>query len=152
MMNYKVILLKDKDIDIQQLVDELKSSVKNEECGAIVLFIGVVKGLVKGEKVKYLEYEAYEERAIKELERIAREICSRDGVYGVRIYHKISKVKPGENIVYIAVAGRGRDDAFSCAWEIIDRVKHEVPIWKKEVRETGSYWIIGEDKRIEAKF
>lgn len=142
--------LVDRELSLDDIVRELKSSETTGEAGAIVVFVGVVKGRVEGEDVERLEYEVYEEKAVEKMEELAREICKRDGVYGVRIYHRVGIAPKGEDVVYVAVFGRGREDAFSNAWEIIDRVKHEVPIWKKEVRRDRSYWVVGDEGRIQA--
>ena len=136
------------ELDVEEIVEDLKRGEETGEAGAIVVFVGVVKGRVDGEEVELLEYEALEEKAVEALEKIAREICGRDGVYGVRIYHRVGSAAPGEDVVYVAVYGRGREDAFSNAWEIMDRVKHEAYVWKREVRRGGSYWVVGEGERI----
>lgn len=136
------------EVNVENLIEDLKKNEATGEAGAIVVFIGVVKGVIDGESVEYLEYEAFEEKAVKVMEDLAREICSRNGVYGVRIYHRVKRAFKGEEVVYVAVFGKSREDAFSNAWELIDRLKHEVPIWKREVREKKSYWVVGEDARI----
>mgnify|MGYP000338937004 CR=1 FL=1 len=135
-------------ISIDALVNSLKELDEEKRAGAVVVFVGVVKGVVDKEKVDYLEYEAYVEKALEEMNRIARELSSREGVIDVKIYHRIDKLKPGEDIVYIAVSGVNRETAFSTAWEAIDRVKHEVPIWKKEVKGGKGVWVLGEGHRV----
>lgn len=126
------------------LNDEVKKLVKETGSGAIVAFFGFVKGLVDGKKVRELEYEAYEPFATKKIEEIERSI---KGVKKVRIYHRIGRLKPGEPTIYILVSATGRKEAFEGAREALERVKHEVPIFKLEKREDGDYWVIGDGER-----
>lgn len=135
-------------LDVERLLKDVKLHDTEKRSGAIVLFIGVVKGLVSGERVDHLDYEVYEEEALRELNRLVKELSSRDKVIDVRIYHRIGRLRPGEDIVYIVVSAVDRETAFSTAWEAIDRLKHEIPIWKKEVRGGKGYWVLGEGVRV----
>lgn len=57
------------------------------------------------------------------------------------IHHVIDELKPGEDAIYVLVAGQNRADVFAALPEIMNRVKKEAPIWKKEVTKTREYWI-----------
>ena len=135
------------EVDVGAIIDEFKTLGK-EGFGAIVVFVGVVKGLVGGVAVDELRYEAYEELAEKILARIAEEEMSKYGLGAVAIYHRVGELKPGDTTVYIVVAARGRREGFASAAEILDRVKHEAPIYKLEVREDGEFWVIGDGERV----
>jgi molybdopterin synthase catalytic subunit len=135
------------EIDLGRIIEELKP-LGREGYGAIVAFVGMVKGIVDGVGVDELRYEAYEELAEKMLAKIAEDETMKHGLGAVIIYHRVGDLKPGEATVYIVVAARGRKEGFQAAAEILDRVKHEAPIYKLEVREDGEFWVIGDGERV----
>ncbi len=135
------------EIDIGAIINEFRE-LGREGFGAIVVFVGVVKGVVNGVAVGELKYEAYEELAEKVLARIAEEEMREYGLGAVAIYHRVGDLKPGDTTVYIVVAARGRREGFAAAARILDRVKHEAPIYKLEVREDGEFWVIGDGERV----
>lgn len=138
------------DVDINYWVRELtRSSLKG--AGALVIFVGFVKGIVDGHKVCKLIYEAYEPYASKRLREIAESYRGVDGVYDVVILHRIGELDPGDTTVYIFVTARTRELAFKVAREVLERVKHESLIFKLERRDDGEYWIIGDGRRIKRK-
>lgn len=125
---------------LNSLINEVKGS--SDEVGAIIIFIGVVRGRnAGGEKVLRLEYEAYEEAAVKTLENIISDIKDKYGILDAIVEHKIGSAEAGEDTVYAVVASKHRDEGFKSLIELIERLKHEVPIWKKEITEKGSRWI-----------
>jgi molybdopterin synthase catalytic subunit len=125
---------------LNSLIDEIKGS--SDDVGAITIFIGVVRGKnAGGEKVLRLEYEAYVEAATKVLENIISDIKGKYGILDAVVEHKIGPAEAGEDTVYAVVASKHRDEGFKSLIELIERLKHEVPIWKKEVTEKGSRWI-----------
>jgi molybdopterin synthase catalytic subunit len=117
--------------------------VHDIESGAVVLFIGTVRKLSKGKEVKYLEYEAYKEMALREFCKIVEEIKEKWNVKKIAIIHRTGKIKLGEASVIIAVSAPHRDEAFQASRYIIEKLKQTVPIWKKEVWEGGDEWIQG---------
>ena len=121
------------------VVEELRAS--SEEVGAILIFLGVVRGVSRGRKVLRLEYEAHPELAPEVLTRLVREARERHGVLDAVIEHKVGTADVGEPVMCIAVASRHRREGFSALRELVERVKHEAPIWKKEVTEEGAYWV-----------
>ena len=138
----------EKTIDVDKVVKEIMDETSGVGGGAIVSFIGYVKGVVNGKRVYELEYSVYEPYASKILDKIARETMEKYGLLAVRIYHRVGRLKPGEPTVYIIVAARDRGPAFEAAREILERVKREPPIFKLEKREDGDYWIIGDRERV----
>ena len=124
---------------LDSLISELKE--KTEEAGAIVVFAGAVRGTRGDEKVLRLEYEAHEELAVEVMEKIIEETKAKYGIIDAVIQHRLGTVKVGEDVMYVLVASRHRAEAFQALSEIVERVKHEVPIWKKEVTEKKSYWV-----------
>lgn len=135
------------EVDLGRVVEEFKP-LGREGYGAIVIFVGVVKGVVGRASVKELKYEAYEALAEKMLARIAEEEMRKHGLGAVAIYHRVGDLRPGDTTVYIVVAASGRREGFAAAAEILERVKHEAPVYKLEVREDGEFWVIGDGERV----
>lgn len=118
--------------------------VKQPEDGAVVVFEGIVRNHSRGRRTLFLEYEAYEPMALKEMESLAEQAHSRFQVRDVAIIHRLGRLKIGETSVLIVVASAHRAAAFeACRW-IIDTLKRTVPIWKKEHFEDGAVWADGE--------
>ena len=124
---------------LEFLISELKK--QTEEAGAIAVFIGAVRGTRGDEKVLRLEYEAHEDLAVETMKRIIEETKAKYGIIDAVIQHRLGSVKVGEEVMYVLVASKHRAEAFPALSEIVERVKHEVPIWKKEVTEKKSYWV-----------
>jgi MoaE-MoaD fusion protein len=117
---------------------------KRPEDGAVVIFDGVVRDNTRGRRTLYLNYEAYEQMALKQMEALAVEARTRFSVREVSIIHRLGRLEIGETSVLIVVAAAHRGPAFeACRW-IIDTLKKTVPIWKKEFFEDGAVWADGE--------
>ena len=125
--------------------DEVTAKVRKDTNGAVVTFLGTTRLFADGRKVVQLEYEAYEEMALQELERIRQELMSQWQIEDVAITHRIGVVDIGEISLVVAVASPHRKEAFLACHEIVDRLKESVPIWKKEVFEDGYHWVACED-------
>lgn len=113
-----------------------------------MVFVGYVKGLVDGSVVERLEYEAYEPYATMKINEIEKWALEQDGVLDIRVYHRVGTLKPGDTTIYVIASAINRDVAFRVAKEVLERVKHEVPIFKLEKRDDGEYWVIGDGKRV----
>lgn len=116
------------------------------EAGAIASFVGVVREDPVREsdaKVTRLEYEAYANVALKRMEEIRQDMLKRHGIIDVLIHHVIDSLTVGEPSLFVAVLGKHRQDVFPVLSETVDRVKMEVPIWKKEFTTKESYWVSG---------
>ena len=112
------------------------------DCGAVATFVGTTRvDEISGEKVEYLEYEAYRPMADKKLEEIGGEIKKRWEVGHVTIVHRLGRVEPGEPSVVIVVASPRRVPAFEASRYAIERIKEVVPIWKREVWSDGYVWV-----------
>ena len=136
-------------VDLNHLAERLKKV--SPEAGALVIYVGFVKGVVEGRRVERLDYEIYEEYTERRMRIIAEDIMSRDPrVKALIIYHRKGSFTPGEDVVYIGVAATTRSAAFQAARQAIDRVKHETGIWKIERRENGAYWVLGEGRRVKS--
>jgi len=124
--------------------DAIAASIKRSEDGAVAVFDGIVRNHSRGRKTLYLEYEAYEQMALKQMEELIEEALSKFSARDARIVHRIGRIEIGESSVFIAVASAHRAAAFdACRW-LIDTLKKTVPIWKKEYFEDGAVWADGE--------
>ncbi len=101
--------------------------------GAVVCFEGVARPTEHGEPIAALEYEAYEPMAGRELERLAREVMDEFGLLGVFVEHSRGRVAVGERSFRLRVAAPHRKEALAALDRFIDRLKQDVPIWKKAV-------------------
>jgi MoaE-MoaD fusion protein len=120
------------------------SRLKHPTDGAVAIFDGMVRNNSRGRSTLYLDYEAYEPMALKQMESLAVEARSRFGVRATSIIHRLGRLEVGETSVLIVVASAHRAAAFdACRW-IIDTLKKTVPIWKKEYFEDGAVWADGE--------
>jgi MoaE-MoaD fusion protein len=120
------------------------AALKRPEDGAAVVFEGVVRDNTRGRRTLYLDYEAYDAMALKQMEGLAVEARERFAVRGISIIHRLGRLEIGETSVLVVVASAHRGAAFeACRW-IIDTLKKLVPIWKKEYFEDGAVWADGE--------
>ena len=134
------------EITRQPLLPEtVTAKVRRETNGAVVTFLGTTRLYAEGRNVVSLEYEAYEEMALNELEKIRGEIQADWRIEDVAISHRIGPVAIGEISLVVAVASPHRYEAFRACHEAVDRLKERAPIWKKEFFEDGYHWVACED-------
>jgi molybdopterin synthase catalytic subunit len=137
--NNTVFLTRDR-IDAEQIV----SSLKQPADGAVTVFDGIVRDNTRGRKTLCLDYEAYEEMALRQMQELAAKAVSDFKVRQVALVHRLGRLEIGETSVLIAVASAHRGAAFdACRW-LIDTLKKTVPIWKKEHFADGAVWADGE--------
>ena len=111
------------------------------EAGGIDVFIGAVRTMTKGKQVVRLEFEAYEAMALREMEKIAKDVCAKWPVHNMLIHHRTGVLSIGDIPVVIVVSAAHRAAAFDACRYAIDTLKETVPIWKKEVFEDGEHWV-----------
>ena len=121
--------------------DKLVKLLRNPTNGAFVTFEGVTRNNSNGKNVKYLEYEAYEEMAKNTLHEIIKEISQENNVDQILVAHRLGKVEIQGISLVIVVGSPHRAEAFLACSSIVDRIKQNVPIWKKEFFEDGSSWV-----------
>jgi molybdopterin synthase catalytic subunit len=124
---------------LDSLVEELKKS--SNEVGAVTVFVGIVRGTREKEKVLRLEYEAHEALAPQTIKTIVEEQKTKHGIIDAIVEHRVGTVQVGEEVMYVLVASKHRREGRKALAELVDRIKHEVPIWKKEVTEKDTYWV-----------
>lgn len=125
-------------------VAQLQQRIRQGEDGAVCVFEGIVRNNTRGRRTLYLEYESYEKMAQQELERLVQHAMQQFGVREVVVHHRLGRIEISEASVFIAVASAHRAAAFdACRW-LIDALKKQVPIWKKEFFVDGAVWADGE--------
>jgi molybdopterin synthase catalytic subunit len=131
-------------------VDEAIGHVKHGGAGALCVFLGTVRDHNEGRFVVKLEYEAYASMAIAEMQRIADGVMAE--IPGVRlaIVHRIGALAVGEVAVVCAASAAHRDEAYRACRALIDRVKAQVPIWKREHGPQGEHWVGWQDARCDS--
>lgn len=122
-------------------LDEVVRAVSRESQGGLVTFTGAVRDHSKGVAVTQLEYEAYVPMAEKKLAEIGAEARVKWPGTDVAVLHRVGTLKPGELAVVIAVSAPHRKEAFRACEYVIDRLKEDVPIWKKEFTADGQVWV-----------
>ncbi len=114
----------------------------NPSCGASASFVGRVRNHHAGREVQKLFYECYEPMAEKELQRIIEKVKKETGVNAIRALHRIGWLEIGEIAVVIEAHSAHRDEAFKACRSVIELIKRDVPIWKKEIYADGEQsWI-----------
>ncbi len=126
-------------------IDKVYNAVRDPEAGGIVIFLGTVRNRTDDKAVFRLEYEAYEPMAMKQIAKIEDEVRSRWNIKRMHVVHRTGRLEIGDIAVIIGISSAHRHEAFSACRYVIDRVKQDVPIWKKEYFEDGSIWVEGEN-------
>ncbi|GAC1658843.1 MAG: molybdenum cofactor biosynthesis protein MoaE [Acidobacteriaceae bacterium] len=122
----------------------LQERIRSAPDGAVCVFEGIVRNQTRGRQTLYLAYEAYESMAQQELERLVQQAMQQFAVREVVVHHRLGRIEISETSVFIAVASAHRAAAFdACRW-LIDTLKKQVPIWKKEYFVDGAVWADGE--------
>jgi MoaE-MoaD fusion protein len=124
--------------------EKISQALRAGEDGAVVVFEGIVRNNTRGRRTLYLEYEAYQAMALKEMEALAGQALQQFKIRDVRIVHRIGRMEIGETSVLIVVASAHRGAAFDACRFAIDTLKKKVPIWKKEYFHDGAVWADGE--------
>ena len=125
-------------------VDEVMGQLRTGRMGAVVTFVGVVRGESEEREVERIEIQVYEEMALKQLKTIRREAMERFEVEEVDIIHRFGGLKVLDNIMMITVGAAHRAEAFDACRYVLENIKRRVPIWKKEVTQEGDFWVEGE--------
>lgn len=127
-------------IDAKKITDVLKAG----EDGAVTVFDGIVRNNTRGRQTLFLEYSAYDTMALTQMQQLAVEAIAKFSVRDVAVVHRLGRLEVGETSILIAVVSAHRGAAFeACRW-LIDTIKKQVPIWKKEHFVDGAVWVDGE--------
>ena len=123
-------------------VQQVNDLVKGPTDGAVVTFDGIVRNNFDGRPVHALEYEAYTPMAEKKLAEIGAAVQQKFAIGAIAMVHRIGRLDIGESSIVIAVAAPHRQAAFEACAYAMERVKAEVPVWKKEFFADGAdHWV-----------
>ena len=133
------VRIQQKDFSQDAEIAALKAVSKR--IGGIATFLGCARDFSEGRDVSEICFEAYGSMALAEMNKLRSEAIARFGLLEARIVHRVTTVRAGDNIVFIAAAAEHRAAAFdACRW-MIDELKQRVPIWKKETTPQGESWV-----------
>ena len=124
-------------------LDRVVSEMTDDRSGGVALYVGRVRGNDDGAVVTALEYEAFDEMAQGQLERVRAEAISKFSLLDATVIHRTGRLVAGQQVVLVACSAAHRAAALqACQW-LIDEVKQRVPVWKQEVAPQGRTWILG---------
>jgi molybdopterin synthase catalytic subunit len=124
---------------------ELFDLVRRDDCGAVIVFYGVVRNNAEGRRVLRLEYEAHESMAVRKMREVADGVRRRfPDVVEIGIWHRVGVLEIGETSLLVALSSPHRREGFEAALWAVDRIKEVVPVWKKEHFADGTAaWVEG---------
>ena len=130
-------------ITLETLVDRAKAASGADRSGAIATFTGRVRAKDSPEdaRTEHLSFEKYEKVAEARLDAIRQDLIDRDGVFEVLLHHRVGLMTDGEDIVFVVVLAGHRQQAFRTVEDGINRLKDEVPIFKKETTTDEEFWL-----------
>ena len=123
------------------------STVLSERAGANVLFTGTTRQETDGVITDWLEYDAYKPLAERECIRLYEQAVEKFKIMKCSIVHRLGKVAVGEVSIAVAVSAVHRAEAFASASWLLDRIKEDVPVWKRQVSDTGTFWVHPEKEK-----
>jgi molybdopterin synthase catalytic subunit len=128
---------------LESLVARIKRSPRANRAGAIATFTGRVRAKDSSDdaRTQHLEFEKYEGVADERMAALEADLEARDGVFDVELYHRTGVVEDGEDIVFVVVLAGHREEAFRTVEDGINRLKDEVPLFKKEVTVEDEFWV-----------
>ena len=132
------------EVNLEQIIQGIRKHADSVRAGVLVTFVGIVREDPVGHsagRVRFLEYEAFEEVAIHKLQELRDDLAKREGIVDVSIHHVVDRLQVGEESLIVAVLGTHRRFAFPVLEEAVERVKKEIPIWKKEITSDDAYWV-----------
>jgi len=111
------------------------------QVGALVSFVGLMRDMSQGDRVSRMMLEHYPGMTEKALIAIAEEAGRRWDLQGIRVLHRVGKLRPQDPIVLVAVTSVHRAEAFRACEFLIDYLKTRAPFWKKELTDQGEHWL-----------
>ena len=140
----ETVLITEQDFDI----DVEYSALKTAGVGAVVIFAGIVRDSADNPELRAMTLEHYPGMTEKEITIITEQARARWPLQGVRVIHRVGRLLPEENIVFVGIASAHRSAAFESAAFIMDYLKTKAPFWKKEETATEARWV---DARVADK-
>ncbi len=133
------VRVQEADFDASQEIARLRAG--DPRVGAVVSFIGVCRDLNEGDAVATMTLEHYPGMTERSIERIIDEAIGRWQVFNALVVHRVGKLEPLDQIVFVAVTSAHRGDAFAAGEFIMDYLKTEAPFWKREQTASGPRWV-----------
>ena len=127
------------DFDVSAEIAQLRQG--RADIGAVATFIGLVRDINEGADVAAMTLEHYPGMTEKALQDIVDQAKSRWDIYDALVIHRIGTLRTGDQIVFVAVTGAHRGEAFAACEFIMDYLKTEAPFWKKEQTAQGERWV-----------
>ncbi|WP_240615561.1 molybdenum cofactor biosynthesis protein MoaE [Alteromonas facilis] len=140
------------DFDIEKCYQWLRQAAGT---GAIVSFSGLVRDMHNERRIESLYLEHYPEMTLPALRQLAEQAKRRFSLNAIMLIHRVGHILANEQIVYVGCATQHRKDAFDATMFVMDRLKTDVPLWKKENYQSGeSDWVSmkGSDKQAASKW
>jgi molybdopterin synthase catalytic subunit len=122
----------------------------NPAVGAVANFVGYVRDINNDKDVDILELEHYPGMTEAAITEIAEQAGEKWTLIGIDVYHRVGKLKPTDQIVFVAVASAHRGDSFAACEFIMDYLKTSAPFWKKELGEDGESWVQQRQSDVDA--
>ena len=142
------VLVQSEDFDVNAELLALRNA--SRQVGAIASFIGLVRDINEGDQVATMELEHYPGMTEKSIQKIVDEACQRWQVLGAKVIHRVGKLEPSDQIVFVAVSSMHRGDAFAACEFIMDYLKTQAPFWKREATPEGDRWVEQRDSDHQA--
>lgn len=127
----------DQPLSIQRALE----SIRDDDAGGEAIFVGRVRRISNGKRIRHLFYECQKSMAEKEMQKVVDEMNSKWPLKKVHVEHRIGQLAIGDIAVIVAVSSVHRKEALEACRFGIDEIKKRVPIWKKEVSEDGEVWV-----------
>lgn len=131
-------LIKDRPLSLADVV----AAVAHAGAGGIDIFVGNVRDRSRGHDIDHLEYEAYEPMAVRVMQQIGAAVEAETPGVRVAIHHRLGALQIGDTAVIVAASAPHRAEAFAACRAAIERLKQDVPIWKREVATDGHAWVV----------
>ena len=133
------VVVQTADFDVNAELKALRG--ENRQVGAIASFVGLVRDVNDGDSVATLELEHYPGMTEKSIQAIVDEAFQRWQLLGAKVIHRVGKLEPTDQIVFVAVSSMHRGDSFSACEFIMDYLKTQAPFWKREATPEGERWV-----------
>jgi len=143
------IVIQYDDFDVAEQIRLMRSDSKT--IGAIVSFVGLVRDLDQREQVQKIFLEHYPQMTEQSIQRITEQAKQRWDISAIRVIHRVGELDAGEQIVLVLVASKHRKEAFLACEYVMDYLKADAPLWKKEYKQSGQHWVDAKLSDDEAK-
>jgi molybdopterin synthase catalytic subunit len=138
-MPSSAVTIQQADFDLGAEVVALRAA--DLQVGAVATFVGTVRDRSDGTRVDAMELEHYPGMTERAIEAMVDQARRRFDIRGVRIVHRVGPLRPGDQIVLVAVTSAHRHEAFQACEFLMDYLKTQAPFWKKETTPDGARWV-----------